>query len=80
MLVIRKLTYKISRASNTTPQQLRRFAVERLNNGNAATMYPYVLETKLPGALEPELLSLDDKWERMEEVFQKVTTNTIGYT
>jgi hypothetical protein len=33
MLVFIKLRYRISRASNTTPQQLRRFAVERLNDG-----------------------------------------------
>jgi hypothetical protein len=37
MLVVIKLRYRISRASNTTPQQLRRFAVEGLNDGNVAT-------------------------------------------
>jgi hypothetical protein len=32
-------------ASNTTPQQLRRFEVEFLNDGNVATMYRHKLET-----------------------------------
>jgi hypothetical protein len=44
MLVVIKLRYRISRASNTTPQQLRRFAVEHLYDGNVATMYRHELE------------------------------------
>jgi hypothetical protein len=47
MLVVIKLRYRIRRASNTTPQQLRRFAVERLNDGNVATMYRHELEAEL---------------------------------
>jgi hypothetical protein len=46
MLVVIKLRYRISQASNTTPQQLRRF-VERLNYGNVATMYRHELEAEL---------------------------------
>jgi hypothetical protein len=80
MLVVIKLRYTISRASNTTPQQLRRFAVERLNDGNVATMYRHELEAELLGASEPKQLCLNDKWRRMEEAVRKVATNTIGYT
>jgi hypothetical protein len=54
MLVIIKLRYRISWASNTTSQQLRRFAVVRLNDGNVATMYRHELEVELPGTSEPE--------------------------
>jgi hypothetical protein len=80
MFVVIKLSYRINRASNTTPQQLRRFAVERLNDGNVATMCRHELEAELSGASEPEPLSLNDKWRRMEEAVWKVATNTIGYT
>jgi hypothetical protein len=47
MLVVIKLRYGINRASNTTPQQLRRFTVERLNDGTLATIYRYKLEAEL---------------------------------
>jgi hypothetical protein len=79
-IVVIKLRYRISRASNTTPQQLRRFAVERLNDGNVATMYRHELEAELSGASEPEPLNLNDKWRQMEVAVRKVATNTIGYT
>jgi hypothetical protein len=49
MLVVIKLRYRISRANNTTPQQLRRFAVKRLNGGNVATMNRQELEDELSG-------------------------------
>jgi hypothetical protein len=78
MLVIIKLRYIMSRASNTTTQQLRRSAVERLNDGNVATMYGHELEAELSGASEPESLSLNDKWKRMEETVRKVAINAIG--
>jgi hypothetical protein len=58
------------------PQQLRRFAVECLNDGNVATMYRHELEAELSGASEPEPLSLDDKLKWMEEAVRKVVTNT----
>jgi hypothetical protein len=67
MLVVMKLRYRISRASNMTPQQLKRFAVERLNDGNVATMYRHDLEAELPGASEPEPVSFVEKWKRMKE-------------
>jgi hypothetical protein len=67
MIVVIKLWFKIIRASNTMPQQLRRFAVERLNDGNIAIMYRHELEVELSGASEPEPPSLDDKWLLMEE-------------
>jgi hypothetical protein len=69
MLVIIKLRFRISRASNQTPQQLRLFAVERLNDGNVATMYCQETEAELSGASEPESVSFNHKWKRMEEAF-----------
>jgi hypothetical protein len=33
-----KFKYRIRRPSNTSPQQLRRFAVDRLNDGNVSIM------------------------------------------
>jgi hypothetical protein len=51
-----------------------------LNDGNIETVYRHELEAKLPGASQPEQLSLDDKWKRMEEAARKVAINTIGYT
>jgi hypothetical protein len=38
------------------------------------------LEAELQGAPEPESLSLDDKWKRMETALRKVAENNIGYT
>jgi hypothetical protein len=73
MLVVIKLRYRISRVSNMTPQQLRCFAVERLNDGNVATMCR--LETELSGASQTEPLSLDNKWKQMEKAVQKVAIN-----
>jgi hypothetical protein len=43
-------------------------------------VYRHELEAELSGASEPEPLSLNDKWRRMEEAVQKVATNTIDYT
>ena len=80
MLVVIKLRYRISRACCTNPQQLRRFAVDRLTDGSVATRYRDELETGLQGAPEPESLSLNDKWKRMETAIRKVAENTIGYT
>ena len=80
MLVVIKLRYRISRASCTNPQQLRRFAVDRLTDRGVATRYRDELEAELQGAPEPESLSLDDKWKRMETAVRKVAENTIGYT
>jgi hypothetical protein len=79
ILVVIKLRYRISRASNTTPQQLRRFAVEGLNDGNVAKMFRHELVAKLSVASGPKRLSLDNKWKWLEEAVWKVATNTIGY-
>jgi hypothetical protein len=76
ILVNIKLRYRISRASNTMPKQLRCFAVERLNDGNVATMYHHELEAEQSDASEAEPLSLDDKWKQMEETVGKVAINT----
>jgi hypothetical protein len=55
--------------------------------GTMATMYRHVppctnTNTIHPcttmGASEPELLTLNDKWKRMEEAVRKVVTNIIG--
>jgi hypothetical protein len=59
--VVLKLRYRSNRASNTTPQQLRPFAVERLSDVHVATIYHHELEAKLSGASEREPLSLNDK-------------------
>jgi hypothetical protein len=80
ILVVIKLRYRINRASNTTPQQLKLFAVGRLNDGNVEIMYRHKLEAELSGEAEPEPLSLNDKWKRMVGAVRKVATNTIGYT
>jgi hypothetical protein len=47
MLVVIKLRAKICRASNTKPQQLRRFTVERLKDRDVASRYYDELESKL---------------------------------
>jgi hypothetical protein len=44
MLVIIKLRARIYRASNTKPQQLRRFAVDRLMDRDVASRYYDELE------------------------------------
>jgi hypothetical protein len=38
------------------------------------------MEAELNSAPEPESLSLDDEWKRMETAIRKVVENTIGYT
>jgi hypothetical protein len=43
-------------------------------------MYRHELEAELSDASEPEPLSLNDKWRRMDKEVRKVATNTIGYT
>jgi hypothetical protein len=69
MLVVIKLRARICCASNTKPQQLRRFAVDRLDE----------LESELQG-VQAQPLSLDEKCKKLEETIQRVATNTIGYT
>jgi hypothetical protein len=65
LLVVIKLRARICRASNTKPQQLTRFAVDRLKDSDVASRYYDELESAL---------------QKLEEIIQRVATNTIGYT
>jgi hypothetical protein len=73
MLVVIKLRVRICRASNTKPQQLRRFEVDRLKDRYVAS------ESELQG-VQAQLLNLDENCKKLEETIQRVATNTIGYT
>jgi hypothetical protein len=55
-LVVIKLRYRISWASNTTAEMFR---FERQTDGNVAKMYRHELEAELSGASVPETLSLN---------------------
>jgi hypothetical protein len=79
MLVVIKLRARICRASNTKPQQLRRFAVDRLKDKDVASRYYDESESELQG-VQAQPLSLDEKCKKLEETIQRVATNTIGYT
>jgi hypothetical protein len=81
MLVVIKLRGRIYRASNTKPQQLRRFAVERLKDRDVASWYYDELKSELQG-VQAQLLGLDKKCKKLEETIQRVAiaTTTIGYT
>jgi hypothetical protein len=63
MLVGIKLRARICRASNTKPQQLRRFAVDRLKDRDVASRYYDELESELQG-VQPQPLSLDEKCKK----------------
>jgi hypothetical protein len=77
MLVIIKLRTKICRASNTKPQQLRCFAVDRLKDRDVATRYND--KSELLG-VQAQPLSLNETCKILEETIRRVATNTIGYT
>jgi hypothetical protein len=79
MLVVIKLRARICRASNTKPQQLRRFAVDRMKDKDIASSYYDELESELQG-VQAQPLSLDEICKKLEETIQKVAINTIGYT
>jgi hypothetical protein len=79
MLVVIKLRARIGRASNTKPQQLRGFAVDRLKDGDVASRYYDELESEVQG-VQPQPLTLDEKCKKLEATIQRVATNTIGYT
>jgi hypothetical protein len=79
MLGVIKLRARICCASNTKPQQLRRFAVDRLKDRDVVSWYYDELESELQG-VQAQLLSLDEKCKKMKETIQRVATNTIGYT
>jgi hypothetical protein len=63
MLVVIKLRARKYHASNTKPQQLRSFAVERLNDRDVASRYYYELESELQG-VQIQPLSLDEKCKK----------------
>jgi hypothetical protein len=65
------LRERICLASNAKPQQLRRFAVDRLKDDE--------LKSELQG-VQAQPLSLDEKCKKLEETIQRLATNTIGYT
>jgi hypothetical protein len=79
MLVVIKLRARTCRASNTKPQQLRRFAVDRLKDRDVVSRYYDELESVLQG-VQAQPLSLDEKCKKLEEIIQRVATNNIGYT
>jgi 2',3'-cyclic-nucleotide 2'-phosphodiesterase (5'-nucleotidase family) len=79
MLVVIKLRARICRASNTKPQQLRRFAVDRLMDRDVASRFYEVLESELQG-VQTQSPSMNEKCKKLEETIQRVVTNTIGYT
>jgi hypothetical protein len=79
MLFVIKQRARICRASNTKPQQLRRFAVDRLKNRDVASRYCDELESELQG-VQAQPLSLNEKCKKLEETIHRVATNTIGYT
>jgi hypothetical protein len=60
MLVVIKLRARICRVSNTKPQQLRRFAVEKLKDRDVASRFYDKLESELQG-VQAQPLSLDEK-------------------
>jgi hypothetical protein len=78
MLGVKKLRENICRASNTNPQQLRRFTVDRLKDRDVAARHYDELESELQG-VQAQPLSLDEKCKKLEETIQRAT-NTIGYT
>jgi hypothetical protein len=63
----------------TKPQQLRRFAVDRLKDRDVASRYYDELESELQG-VQAQPLSLNEKCKKLGETIQRVATNTIGYT
>jgi hypothetical protein len=60
MLVVIKLRARIYRGSNAKPQQLRRFAVDRLKERDVASRYYDELESELQG-VQAQPLSLNKK-------------------
>jgi hypothetical protein len=60
MLFVIKLRARKCRASNIKPQQLRRFAVDRLKDRDVASRYYDELESELQG-VQAQPLSLDEK-------------------
>jgi hypothetical protein len=63
ILVVIKLRARICRTNNTKPQQLRRFAVDRLKDRDVASRYYDELESELQG-VQAQWLSLDEKYKK----------------
>jgi hypothetical protein len=61
MLVVIKLRARICRASNKKPQQLRRFAIDRLKDRDVASRYYDQLKSELQG-VQPQPQSFDEKF------------------
>jgi hypothetical protein len=66
MLVVIKLRARICSASDTKPQQLRCFGVDRLKDGDVALRYYDELESELQG-VQAQPLNLDEKCKKLEE-------------
>jgi hypothetical protein len=79
MLVVIKLRSRVCRTSNSKPEQRRLFAVDRLKYRYVASRHYDELESELQG-VQPQPLSLDEKFKKLEETIQRVATNTISYT
>jgi hypothetical protein len=79
MLVVIKLRARICSASNTKPQQLSRFAVDRLKHRDVASRFYDELESEFKG-VQAQPLSLDEKCKKLEETIKRVAKNTIAYT
>jgi hypothetical protein len=61
--IVIKLRARICRATNVKPQQLRRFAVDRLKDRDVAPRYYDELESELQG-VQAQPLSLDKKFKK----------------
>jgi hypothetical protein len=79
ILFVIKLRARTCRASNTKPQQLRRFAVDRLQDRDVVSQFYDEFESELQG-VQAQPQSMDEKSIKLKETIQKVATNTIGYT
>jgi hypothetical protein len=79
MLVVIKLRARTCRANNTKPQQLRRFAVDRLKDRDVVSRYYDEFESELQG-VQAQPLSLDENCKNLEVTVQRIATKTIGYT
>jgi hypothetical protein len=75
MLVVIKLRARICRASNTKPQHLRRFAVDRQKDRDVISRYYDELKSELQD-VQAQPLSLDEKCKKLKETIQRVATNT----
>jgi hypothetical protein len=73
MFVVIKLRARICRASNTKPQQLRHFVVDRLKDRHVETRLYDELESE---GVQAQPLSLDKKCIKLEDTIQRVATNT----